>query len=1365
MVNKNEKIKSSEITPEVKDINEQTLKVKETKDDNSSMKTTKSQKVDKKPEVKTAKDITPEVKNTKNQTSEINDSSPLVSGEDDKDKTAKVDETKKRSSCKKAVTSEQVPENKPSHFPIVGIGASAGGLEAFKAFFSETPVDSGMAFVVVQHLDPSYKSKLDEILQRHTKMKVVEAEDGMAVQPNCVYIIPPGRDLAILKGSLQVSEPSHERGHRMPVDFFFESLAQEDHPIGIVLSGTGEDGTLGIKAINAAGGMVLAQSPETAEYSDMPINAADTGLVDLVLPPDEMPASLSDYANYTTVKNEDSDETKDKKLNAKKNKGEKRGKYDVNDGSPLVSPAEDEEIKDEEPEIRDAKDQKPEAKKTKDRKANENADDSQNDSEDSPNKIPIVGIGASAGGLAAFESFFAGMPADSNPDMAFVLVQHLAPDHKSILTEIIQRYTRMKVFEVTDGVEVQPNCAYIIPPGQDMAFLNGSLHLLEPSAPRGHRLPIDFFFQSLAQDQHERAIGIILSGTGSDGTLGIRAIKGEGGMVIAQSPESAEYDGMPISAIETGLVDFVIAPNDMPAQIMAYVAHAFVRYPYDFESQPKLERILNKIFILIRSQTGHDFSEYKASTILRRIERRMAVHAIDSKEEYLRYLQKTPVEVEELFRDLLIGVTNFFRDPKSFEALESEVIPQLFLNKNPDTQIRIWSAGCSTGEEAYSVAILIQEHIDTLKKSYNVKIFGTDIDTHAIETARAGLYPASIAADLTPERLARFFTLEPDGANYRIHKSIRNMLIFSEQDMIKDPPFSKIDLISCRNVMIYMSGILQKKLIPLFHYALKPGGYLFLGSSETIGENGDLFKVLDQKSKLYQSKEIPFGEQRMKMNGIIPPLSLMNPMLPHVTKRIGNVKKLPLREITEQALLQQVGLSAALVNSIGDILYLHGRTGMYLEPVPGESGTNNILKMAREGLRHKLTMALQSAVVKKEIVEYPNVLVKTNSHFTGVNLTVRRVVAGLDKRPEALLYLVVFEDTKTPAHLPEQQVCLDSIEVTKSTADEVGSSQVIDSLKNELQAKDEYLLTIKEELETSNEDLKSTNEEMQSINEEMQSVNEELETSKEELQSVNEELATVNGELQIKVEDLSQANNDMNNLLAGTEIATIFLNQKMEILRFTPAATQIINLIQGDIGRPVGHIVPNLVDYNCLVQDTRAVLKSLSPKEIEVQTMEGKFYTMRILPYRTQNNVVEGAVINFIDITKNVTTREALRTANTELLRLAVVVRDSHDAVTVQDLEGNIKAWNPSAVKMYGYNESEALLMNVSDLIPENLVARELEKINQLTQSKILKPYQTRRIAKDESEIEIWMTSSALLNGDGKMYAIATTERSESGGA
>jgi two-component system, chemotaxis family, CheB/CheR fusion protein len=477
---------------------------------------------------------------------------------------------------------------------------------------------------------------------------------------------------------------------------------------------------------------------------------------------------------------------------------------------------------------------------------------------------PVVGIGASAGGLAAFEAFFSGMPPGTDPGMAFVLVQHLAPDHKSILSELVKRYTRMDVFQVVDGMAVKPNCAYIIPPNRDMAFVSGRLQLLEPGAPRGQRLPIDFFFRSLAQDQGERAICIVLSGTGSDGTQGVRAIKGEGGMAMAQNIESTEYDGMPGSAIATGMVDYVLPPAEMPAQLIAYVAHAFGKTSLPaYSPAPKAENALKKIFHLLRAQTGHDFSQYKRSTFGRRVERRMAVHQIERLDEYVRYLEQTPADVEALFRDLLIGVTNFFRDPQAFEVLQEHAIPRLFTGKPADASIRIWVPACSTGEEAYSLAILLQERMEELKQSFKLQVFATDIDSRAIECARAGIYPAGIAADVSPERLARFFSQEPpDGRSYRIQKRVRDTMIFSEQDIIKDPPFSKLDLISCRNLLIYMGAELQKKLIPLFHYAMNPSGMLFLGTSETVGEFVELFATLDRRSKLYQRREVHGGAHR-----------------------------------------------------------------------------------------------------------------------------------------------------------------------------------------------------------------------------------------------------------------------------------------------------------------------------------------------------------------------------------------------------------------------------------------------------------------------------------------------------------------------
>ena len=966
---------------------------------------------------------------------------------------------------------------------------------------------------------------------------------------------------------------------------------------------------------------------------------------------------------------------------------------------------------------------------------------------------PVVGIGASAGGLAAFEAFFSGMPADTDPGMAFVLVQHLAPDHKSILTDLVGRYTRMKVFEVADGMAVEPNCAYIIPPNRDMALLNGTLQLMEPAAPRGHRLPIDFFFRSLAQDQRERAIGIVLSGTGSDGTQGVRAIKGEGGMAMAQNPKSTEYDGMPASAIATGLVDYVLPAAEMPAQLIAYVAHALGKTSLPVSpAAPKSEDALKKIFLLLRAQTGHDFSQYKQSTVVRRVERRMAVHQIERLEEYVRYLQRNPADVEALFRDLLIGVTSFFRDPEAFGALQEHAIPRLFAGKPAGALIRVWVPGCSTGEEAYSLAILLQERMEELKQSFKLQVFATDIDRRAIDCARAGIYPASIAGDVSAERLARFFSQEPDGSAYRIQKSIRDRVIFSEQNVIKDPPFSKLDLISCRNLLIYMGGGLQKKLFPLFHYALNPDGMLFLGTSETVGEFVDLFATLDRKSKLYQRREEVAGAHR---TGLLPRLPGDESVAPPPGKVPGE-SKVPLRELTARALLQQYAPPGAVVNERGDIFYLHGRTGKYLEPAPGEAGMN-ILKMAREGLRPDLTTALHKAEALKAAVRHPGLRIKTNGDFTIVDLTVQPVPASPDSDVAAKLFLVVFEDAPAPGpQLSETAAVSGGGGDAREIATDVDAR--VATLKRELRAKEEYLQTTNEELATSNEELKSANEEMQSVNEELQSTNEELETSKEELQSVNEELGTVNTELQNKVADLSRSNNDMNNLLAGTGIGTIFVDHQLRIQRFTPTVTQVINLILTDGGRPVSHIVSNLVGYDRLAADVRDVLDSLVPKEVEVQTQTGTWYLLRIRPYRTLENVIEGAVITFTEITEIKRAQAALRESE-DLRRLAVVVRDAHDAIAVQDLEGRILAWNPGAERMYGWSEAEALAMNIRDLVPESRREETLAVLRKLSMAEVMEPYRMSRIAIDGRIVEVWLTATALVNDSGVVYAIATTER------
>ena len=932
--------------------------------------------------------------------------------------------------------------------------------------------------------------------------------------------------------------------------------------------------------------------------------------------------------------------------------------------------------------------------------------------------------------------------------MAFVLVQHLAPDHKSILAELVRRYTRMDVHEVVDGIVVRPNCAYIIPPNRDMAFLNGTLQLLDPAMPRGQRMPIDFFFRSLAQDQGERAIGIVLSGTGSDGTLGVRAIKGEGGMVMAQTPESTEFDGMPRSAIATGLVDYELPASEMPERLIQYATHAFGRFVADGTlPSPKVESSIRKVFILLRNQTGHDFSQYKVNMIHRRIERRMAVHQIALIEDYVRYLQQTPPEVEALFRDLLIGVTSFFRDTEVYATLAAEVIPAIFAGKPSGSVVRVWVAGCSTGEEAYSLAMLLLEHMETAKPDATLQIFATDIDSRAIATARAGVYPSSIAADVSPERLSRFFVAEPAGSEYRVQKFVRDTLVFSEQDVIKDPPFSRLDLICCRNLLIYLGGDLQKKLMSLFHYALNRGGVLCLGTSETVGDAEVLFGVIDRPSRLYRRLDDVVAIPRTAWGRFPSVVPIQRAAQWSGASRPSTLPKVSIREQAERALLQQLAPASALVNGAGDILYLHGRTGLYLEPAPGETGVNNIVKMAREGLRHELVNALHHAATSKGAARTPGLRIRTNGHYTTVNLSVLPVEAAPES--EGPLFLVILEDAP-------QATVAETAHAAPNIAAEVDAR--ILSLQQELRAKEEYLQVANEELETSNEELKSSNEELQSVNEELQSTNEELETAKEEMQSINEELATVNNELQFKLTDLGRSNNDMNNLLAGTGVATVFVDFQLRIMRFTPSAATIINLIPADVGRPVSHIVSKLVGYDHLFLDTQAVLDTLVPKEELVATSEGRWFKLHIQPYRTLENVIEGAVISFLDVTDLVQTRERLRKAN-DLARLAVVVRDASDAITVQDLTGRIIAWNPAATLLYGWSEAEALTLNVSERIPEEQRAGAMDKLSQLSQEKVLQPYLAQRRTKQGSLIEVSVTSTALVDEAGRIYAIATSER------
>ncbi len=846
--------------------------------------------------------------------------------------------------------------------------------------------------------------------------------------------------------------------------------------------------------------------------------------------------------------------------------------------------------------------------------------------------FPVLGLGASAGGLEALEQFFEAMPPDSG--MAFLVLTHLDPDHTSILPELVQKYTSMEVAAAGDKTRVSPNRVYVAPPNRDLALLNGEILLLEPESPRGHRLPIDFFFRQLAQDQGDRAGCIILSGTGSDGSLGLRDIKGAGGLVMAQEPSSAKYDGMPSSAIGTGLVDLVLPPDQMPAKLIYYFNNPHAPIAQDAqpaEQQESSGEPVQKVLVLLRDRVGHDFTCYKQSTIVRRIQRRMSIQQINGIEKYLRYVRANPSELDALFKDLLIGVTGFFRDPQAFEAIKEKVIPRLLDQLEPKQALRVWVPGCSTGEEVYSLVIIIKECLAKAGKDVPLQVFGTDIDKVAVDKARAGLYPASIAADVTPERLVRYFSEE--SGFYRVAKELRDPVVFSVQDVMKDPPFSRLDLLCCRNLLIYLDGAAQKKLLPLLHYTLKPQGMLFLGSSESIGGFADLFKVWDKKWKIYSRKPTS-GAIRQIIDFPTGPVT-RDTAGGDMDQSAPVFDEADLAKEARNLVLSEFSPATVIVDQNGEVQYIHGHTGKFLEPAAGRA-SHKISAMAREGLRLELAAALRRAQASGQVMRSPGIKVKINGGSQYVDLTVKPL-----EKPEALrgLLAVVFEEAKEPPPGSQGKA---------GRRTDTDLAERLADLEQELQHTRERHQGAIEELETSNEELKSINEELQSANEELQSTNEELEATKEEQQSLNEELATVNTELQAKIEELAQSQDDLKNLLSSTEIATVFLGNDLTVMRFTPEAAKLINLIASDVGRPVRHLVTNL-NYKDMVADASEVIQSLKTKEREVCTKDGVWHQMRIMPYRTTGNVIAGVVITFSNIDKQKKAQEAMLLINKAL--------------------------------------------------------------------------------------------------------------------
>jgi chemotaxis methyl-accepting protein methylase len=823
--------------------------------------------------------------------------------------------------------------------------------------------------------------------------------------------------------------------------------------------------------------------------------------------------------------------------------------------------------------------------------------------------FPIVGIGASAGGLEALEQFMQQVPARSG--MAFVIVQHLDPTRKGLMVELLQRSTRMKVMQVRDRTRVKPDCVYVIPPNKEMSILHGVLHLFETASVRGLRLPIDHFFCSLALDQQRSSIGVILSGMGSDGTMGLRDIKGKEGLVLAQEPSTAKFDSMPRSVIDAGLADIVAPADELPGKIIAFLKCSPQIPDLDQAREVKFQGELEKILILLRSHVGHDFSFYKNNTLYRRIERRMGVHQMGKVEEYVKFLLNNPQELDLLFKEMLIGVTSFFRDPQVWQRLGEETIPRL-LAARPTGTLRAWVAGCSTGEEAYSLAIVFKEAMEKLipKKLFKLQIFASDLDRDAIDKARQGLFPLTISGDVSAERLGRYFTKEDSG--YRIRTEIREMVVFSPHSLIMDPPFTKLDFLSCRNLLIYLTQDMQRKLFPLFHYCLNSGGVLMLGSAEAIGQFTDLFSMGDSKCRIFQRSETNLRPESVEFPSSFVP----NHAASHETKSVTKTSQ-NLQALAEQLILRRYTPPSVLTNEKGDILHISGRTGAFLEPAAGKANWN-IFSMARDGLRYELAAAFQKSLKQDGPVYLKDLKICSDGGERYTNISIERL---MESDPLRGMVMIVFSE------IPVSSDSKRSSKIERVHADSRRPAEVECEL---LQARTE-LQNSREEMQTNHEELRSTNEELQSTNEEMQSTNEELTTSKEEMQSLNEEMQTVNAELQSKIEELSRSNNDMKNLLNSTDVATLFLDNNLLVRRFTTQATKIINLIPGDIGRPITDLSSDLI-YPDLPIDAREILRNLGFSEKPISVRDGRWFTVRIMPYRTLDDRIDGVVITFWDI-------------------------------------------------------------------------------------------------------------------------------------
>jgi two-component system CheB/CheR fusion protein len=945
-------------------------------------------------------------------------------------------------------------------------------------------------------------------------------------------------------------------------------------------------------------------------------------------------------------------------------------------------------------------------------------------------EFPIVGIGASAGGLKALEKFFDNMPPEEN--ISFVVVQHLDPKHESLMPGLLEKHTQMKVATAKSGQKIEPNHLYIKPPGKDVVVKSRTLYLQEPSERKGVQLTIDIFFRSLAKDLGELAICVILSGAGSDGSLGLKSIKGEGGMAMVQEEKQAEYDGMPRSAINTGRVDYVLPVERMPGQLISYIRH-LSEVPEKIESdEEKTEQSVNRILTSVRLATGHDFNNYKRSTVHRRIARRMAVLQLAEISLYAQYLRQNPTEIDELFKDLLINVTNFFRDSAAFEILERRTLPMLLEEKAAreeelDAPLRIWVPGCGTGEEAYSLAMLLVEAMERQGVHFRVQVFATDINRETIEFGRAGLYPDNIAADVSAVRLKRFFKRESD--SYRIDRKIREMVVFAIHDLTRDPPFSRLDMVSCRNVLIYMNTPLQKRIIPLFHYSLREGGILFLGSSEGVGEFTDCFDFIDKKYKIYRNRKTE--DRHTLLNHLIDHAGLpFHEPARGATGHAGWQSGEPdinVRRLVEQSIIRKYAPPSVLVDDKFQILYFHGDTSSYLKPPWGEPSFD-LLRMATEGMHYKLDKALREVKSYKKPLTLENLKIRHNHEF----LTIDVVLTPLPEiKGRSDFILITFED-KTPPKVTEAGE-------VRAEEEEVGD-QRLSAIEHELDATRQELQATIEELETSNEELKSANEELQVNNEELQSTNEELESAKEELQSTNEELETVNEELQRKNLELIRAEDDMRNLFHATEIATIYLSENLQIVRFTPAATKIFNLREQDVGRPVSHITGKF-DTKMFAEEAEKIQRSLEKKEWDVHCEDDRSFSVRMLPYRTTNNVIAGVVITIMEVTE---ARRVEQEAEKAKASFESVMDSIPDPLVVLDREHKVLSASRSFYELFRLKEKD---IRNRELYKVGKVKWNISELRSLL-NRVIKSGETVKDFKLEAEFESLGRKVLLLDAD-----------------